>query len=399
MISYNLGIFSIILGTQYSVIISSCFLNISNSSFNHFINFITINLYIFGFILLQVLFLNLPGKKYIGPTSSDLRQIVPYYKENGVKAFLLTNLLTQFMINYKIINPLKIYENIGILLLSLNFYALVLCYYLYLSAKEKGFNDYNNKLQRFYLGQELYPMFSNINIKFFTNCRFGMMLWSVLLVIYMNCQSILYNSINTSMYVNFCLQMIYIFKFYKWEKGYTYSLDIMHDKAGYYICWGCIVWVPFFYAMTSYYLVSNSGTNSLISILLFIIGILSIGINYWADYQRKKFRETGGTCKIFGKPAKFMHGIYIENGLTKQNLLLINGFWGMARHFNYLPELIASYSWCLCCNSIYGLFYPIYLTILLVHRAERDATKCKDKYINWNNYCNKVHYKIIPYVY
>ena len=64
--------------------------------------------------------------------------------------------------------------------------------------------------------------------------------------------------------------MIYIFKFYKWEKGYTYSLDIMHDKAGYYICWGCIVWVPFFYAMTSYYLVSNSGTNSLISVLLFI---------------------------------------------------------------------------------------------------------------------------------
>ena len=71
----------------------------------------------------------------------------------------------------------------------------------------------------------------------------------------------------------------------------------------------------------------------------------------------------------------------------------------MARHFNYLPELIASYSWCLCCNSIYGLFYPIYLTILLFHRAERDAVKCKNKYINWNNYCNKVYYKIIPFVY
>lgn len=29
-----------------------------------------------------------------------------------------------------------------------------------------------------------------------------------------------------------------------WETGYLSTIDIMHDRAGYYICWGCLVWVP-----------------------------------------------------------------------------------------------------------------------------------------------------------
>ena len=27
----------------------------------------------------------------------------------------------------------------------------------------------------------------------------------------------------------------------RWETGYWGSMDIMHDRAGYYICWGCLV--------------------------------------------------------------------------------------------------------------------------------------------------------------
>ncbi|RYY32672.1 hypothetical protein EON62_05075, partial [archaeon] len=33
-------------------------------------------------------------------------------------------------------------------------------------------------------------------------------------------------------------------QFFWWETGYLASIDIMHDRAGYYICWGCLVWVP-----------------------------------------------------------------------------------------------------------------------------------------------------------
>ena len=57
------------------------------------------------------------------------------------------------------------------------------------------------------------------------------------------------------------------------------------------------------------------------------------------------------------------------------NLLLTSGFWGISRHFNYVLELIASYAWSLNCNSIFGLIYPIYLTVLLIHRCKRDNIK------------------------
>jgi 7-dehydrocholesterol reductase len=35
--------------------------------------------------------------------------------------------------------------------------------------------------------------------------------------------------------------MAYLVKFYMWETGYWGSMDIQHDRAGYYICWGCLV--------------------------------------------------------------------------------------------------------------------------------------------------------------
>lgn len=36
---------------------------------------------------------------------------------------------------------------------------------------------------------------------------------------------------------------VYLAKFFYWETGYFNTLDIMHDRAGYYLCWGCLCWV------------------------------------------------------------------------------------------------------------------------------------------------------------
>ncbi len=30
-------------------------------------------------------------------------------------------------------------------------------------------------------------------------------------------------------------------KFFHWEMGYVNTMDIQHDRAGFYICWGCLV--------------------------------------------------------------------------------------------------------------------------------------------------------------
>lgn len=356
------------------------------------------------FFLFQITLLEfLPGNKYCGPIPTDNRQITPVYKENGVKSFILTCLITQFCISIDVLNPLVIYFNVGIVWGLLNIYTLILCFYLLITIPS-CFCDYFHNLniiENFYIGQELYPIFHNLNIKFIINCRIGMMLWATLLIIYINSQYIMYRKSNPAMKVNFILQMIYIFKFFYCEKGYTNSLNIMHDKAGYYICWCYLVLVPSFYTLSSYHLVSYKGTNSENSKILLFTGLLGIILTYWIDYQKKLFRETNGKCKIFGKRPKYLNVFYLDNHDRHQtNKLLLSGFWCISKHFNYVTELIVAYSWCLCCsNSIHRYMYPIFLTGFLLHRAERDSERCNNKYFNWHRYCEIIKYKMIPGIY
>ena len=45
-------------------------------------------------------------------------------------------------------------------------------------------------------------------------------------------------------------------------------------------------------------------------------------------------------------------------------------------------------------------FYLLYFAVLLVHREMRDEEKCRRKYgRDWEEYCEKVPWRIVPYVY
>ena len=51
-------------------------------------------------------------------------------------------------------------------------------------------------------------------------------------------------------------------------------------------------------------------------------------------------------------------------------------------------------------NHILPYFYVIYFTILLVHREARDEHHCRKKYgLAWEKYCQRVPYRIFPYIY
>jgi protein-S-isoprenylcysteine O-methyltransferase Ste14 len=51
-------------------------------------------------------------------------------------------------------------------------------------------------------------------------------------------------------------------------------------------------------------------------------------------------------------------------------------------------------------NGVVPLFYPAFLTILLIHRAKRDEEKCLAKYgEGYREYMRLVQYKIFPGIY
>jgi 7-dehydrocholesterol reductase len=137
--------------------------------------------------------------------------------------------------------------------------------------------------------------------------------------------------------------------------------------------------------------------------LILLAGLIGIFMNYFADLQRQKVRETEGHCKIWGKKPEVIVAHYETHaGEKKQNILLASGFWGLARHFHYIPELFAAFCWTVPAlfEDALPYFYLIFLTLLLVDRAKRHERRCAEKYgAHWHEYCAKVPHKLLPYIY
>ena len=129
-------------------------------------------------------------------------------------------------------------------------------------------------------------------------------------------------------------------------------------------------------------------------------GLASILMNYRVDYEKQLFRQSGGKCRLWGRPAR---SLAVRDRMTqKKSNLLVSGCWGQARHLNYVFELLAAAFWSLP-GLGYGpwpLLYLFFLAGLLVHRVFRDEEKCSLKYAqDWNKYCQLVPYRMIPYVF
>lgn len=356
---------------------------------------------VFELVLMRVL----PGKIVNGPITP--KGNVPVYKANGVLAFcttVATFCLASFGLG--LFKASILYDNLGSILGALNLFSLLFCVLLYLkgrfypSSTDAGIT--HNFLFDYYWGTELYPQAFGVSIKKYITCRFGMMSWGLFLLSYSAKQAEL-GGLSNSMVVSVALQLLYIAKFFIWETGYLRSLDIMHDRAGFYICWGCLVWVPCIYTSPSMYLVLHPvHLQTGLAILLFCLGALGIGVNYLADKQRLLTRATSGRCTIWGKEPITLQAHYkTEEGVPKQTLLLASGWWGIARHFHYVPELAAAFFWSVPAlfTHFSPYFYVCFLAILLVDRAFRDDRRCAKKYgQDWEQYCKLVPYKIVPFV-
>ncbi len=94
-----------------------------------------------------------------------------------------------------------------------------------------------------------------------TNSRVGMLAWP-LLVLTFCIVDLQRNGFNPGPIVHAVLINIYLakvklsylskkgmeynvklFQFFYWETGYFNTIDIIMDRAGYYLCWGCLCWV------------------------------------------------------------------------------------------------------------------------------------------------------------
>ncbi len=349
----------------------------------------------------------LPGPQAKGPVTP--KGNTPIYKDNGFYCYLVSLAALAVLIYVKPMgySPSIIYDRFDEFLGSLTVYSIVLCVILcfkgiyFPSSTDCGSSG--NTIFDFFWGTELYPRLFGIDVKVFTNCRFGMTVWALLVCIFALKSYELHGFVD-SMWVSWALQMLYITKFFWWEAGYMRTIDIMVDRAGYYICWGCLVYVPGIYTSVSLYLVTQPVVlGPALSLIIFTLGLSGIAVNYIADKQKQTVRNTNGECLIWGKKPEVIRAKYqLEGGETRESLLLVSGWWGVSRHFHYIPELFLTFCWSVPAlfTNVMAYTYFFWLVILLTHRTFRDDTKCSKKYKGyWNQYCERVPYKIIPYIF
>ena len=187
---------------------------------------------IFELILMRLL----PGKSVQGPVTP--KGNVPVYKANGFLSFVVTMCTFNALALSGLFNPADIYDNFIDIIGGLTFASLIFVLVLYFKGRYAP-SSTDNSVSGYFLfdyfwGTELHPNIFGWDVKMFTNCRFGMMGWGLLVLSYAYKQHSL-GLLSDSMIVSVGIQLVYVAKFFHWEMGYMKSLDIMHDRAGFYI--------------------------------------------------------------------------------------------------------------------------------------------------------------------
>lgn len=385
-----------------------------------------------GFLAMQlILLVVLPGAMfYAAPTPMGNR---PGYRLNGVLSFAVTHALLAVAHASGTIRLPALFDSFGALLASLNQVALVATLVLYVRGHYWPTNSDSGPsghgvIWDLWQGTELHPEIAGISLKQLINCRFAMMGWSVAVVAFALKQKELTGAVSSSTLVSAALQMLYIFKFFWWEDGYFNSVsacpslshcrrfrplltfdympqvDIIHDRFGFYIFWGCSAFLPSVYTLPSLFLATHPiNLGATYACALLTAGTACVWANYDTDRQRQQFRATGGRERVWGKPPRIVHARYVTgDGVSRDSLLLASGWWGVSRHVNYVFEIGLALCWSLPAGTSAALpyLYVAFLTILLSDRAFRDELRCQAKYGQYYaEYCRLVPYRMVPGVY
>lgn len=195
-----------------------------------------------------------------------------------------------------------------------------------------------------------------------------------------------------------CAAMItfFVFDYLSNENIHLYTYDIFAERLGFKLGWGCLVFYPYFYAIALWVSVDIfSPELSVLQILLYS----AIFISGWllargANLQKFYFKTRPDISFMGLKPETLSDG---------NKTLLVNGFWGLSRHINYLGEILMASGIALTVTAEAGFWpwlYPLYYVALLFPRQYDDDKRCARKYGDlWHLYTEKVKYRIIPFIY
>ncbi len=195
---------------------------------------------------------------------------------------------------------------------------------------------------------------------------------------------------------------LYILDYFIFERVQLYTYDLIHEKLGFKLIWGGLIIYGWLYILPLWGMAAHPHPGfSTAWTYVWLIGTGLLLVFGWS------ISRGGNLQKYWFKrwPDRKFLGIiepeYIQAGDRK---ILCSGFWGAARHFNYMGEGFA----CFAIGLSFGHFtnpwawtYFIFIVSLFTWRQWDDEAHCAEKYgeEKWAEYKARVKYRICPWVY
>ncbi|XAR64630.1 Delta(14)-sterol reductase [Bertholletia excelsa] len=334
------------------------------------------------------------GRVTPGVTLSDGTRL--YYRCNGLFTLILLLTLLGIGVRVNIISATAVADR-GLELLSVTFiFSFLVALVLFVAGRRSHHKSSSlkplvtgNVVHDWWFGIQLNPQFMGIDLKFFF-VRAGMMGW-LMINLSILAKSVEDGNLSPSMMLYQIFSVVLYCGLLFYEEYMTSTWDIIAEKLGFMLVFGDLVWIPFTFSIQGWWLLSNKvelTTAAMIAnCFVFFIGYR---VFRGANKQKHVFKKNP-KAPIWGRPPKVIGG-----------KLLASGYWGIARHCNYLGDMLVAVSFSLPCgiSSPIPYFYPIYLLILLIWRERRDEARCAQKYKDvWAEYCKLVPWRILPYIY
>jgi len=354
-------------------------------------------LYFFGWIAFQIaLDVALPGKKVQGLKQRD--GVTMTYRLNGFLSLWVSVAATFAVLFSGVVTGQDVLAELGSMLSIAVIFSFVFSGFLYVYGyrSERDEARTGHVVYDFFMGTSLNPRIGKLfDLKFFFESKIGLTTWIAIVMAMGAVELERDGALSVPMILVGLFQLWYVADFYWFEEAMLSTWDINYENYGFMLAFGFVVWMPFNFSLQSQYLVYQQPDLPIWTIpLLVVLNFAGYYIFRSANLQKHRFR-TEEDPLIWGKKATYLQ--------TKRGTkLLTSGWWGIARHANYLGDLMMALAWCLPCgfSHLTPYFYFIYFAPLLIDRERRDHRVCKKKYgDDWDTYCEKVRYRILPGVY
>lgn len=367
-----------------------------------------------GITFMHVIF---PARSVIGYACDEKFKPL-HYRLNGILVYSVCTVL--FLYCFSVEYQLSLYTNFWWSLFAANILGLLTSLFFYIRGGEEKYTrcitvDQTSdkgkssltpaKLSkpissslRFFLGCKWNPRFYNIDAKMLLYL-IGAIQLQLNILSCMKWQEMIWGGTRSNaMTLYICCFSWFLVEYLLGEEVHLYTYDIFAEKIGFKLAWGCMVFYPYFYCIGAFSIAAATpgvdiSLGACVGIgALFVVGwVATRGANLQKYYYR-----IDPTCRTF---------LFFPQQTLPGTRILISGWWGVARHVNYLGEIVQAVAIAIpgvmvgpsLLLQLTPLLYPLYYILLFIPRQIDDDALCREKYgADWAEYVRRVPYRIVP---